>query len=98
MEYMELKKALRGRVQEKMDFVKDFTDAEVEDTIDEVILEQGMMVYPVEIRRRLGNPSRFAVYGSSVRLIKPRTSYGRQRYALRTSFCTAFHRSAYTDH
>ena len=53
MEYMELKKALRGRVQEKMDFVKDFTDAEVEDTIDEVILEQGMMVYPVEIRRRL---------------------------------------------
>ena len=28
MEYAELKKELRNRVQEKMDFVKDFTDAE----------------------------------------------------------------------
>ena len=53
MEYTELKKALRSRVQERMDFVKDFTDMEVEDTIDEVILEQDMMVYPVEVRRRL---------------------------------------------
>ena len=31
MEYAELKKQLRGRVQEKMDFAKDFTDAEVEE-------------------------------------------------------------------
>ena len=53
MEYTELKKELRGRVQERMDFVKDFTDAEVEDTIDEIILERGMTVYPVEVRRRL---------------------------------------------
>ena len=54
MEYTELKKQLRSKVQEKMDFVKDFTDAEVEDTIDEVMLEQGgLMVYPVETRRRL---------------------------------------------
>ena len=54
MEYAELKKELRNRVQEKMDFVKDFTDAEVEDTIDEVMLEQeGLAVYPVEVRRKL---------------------------------------------
>ncbi len=53
MEYTELKKELRGKVQERMDFVKDFTDAEVEDTIDEVILEQGLMACPVEVRRRL---------------------------------------------
>ncbi len=54
MEYAELKKQLRGRVQEKMDFARDFTDAEVEDTIDEVMLRQeDLTIYPVEMRRRL---------------------------------------------
>ena len=53
MEYTELKRELRSRVQERMDFVKDFTDAEVEDTIDQVILEQRLMAWPVELRRRL---------------------------------------------
>ena len=53
MEYTELKRELRSRVQERMDFVKDFTDAEVEDTIDQVILEQRLMAWPVEMRRRL---------------------------------------------
>ena len=53
MEYTELKKELRGKVQERMDFVKDFTDAEVEDTIDEVILQQGLTAWPVAVRRRL---------------------------------------------
>ena len=53
MEYTELKKELRGKVRERMDFGKDFSDEEVEDTIDQVILEQGMLAYPVEIRRRL---------------------------------------------
>lgn len=53
MEYAELKKELRGKVRERMDFGKDFSDEEVEDTIDQVILEQGMLAYPVEIRRRL---------------------------------------------
>lgn len=53
MEYAELKKELRSKVQERMDFVKDFTDAEVEDTIDEVILEQGLMACPIAVRRRL---------------------------------------------
>ena len=32
---------------------KDFTDAEVEDTIDEILLEQKLLAYPVETRRRL---------------------------------------------
>lgn len=37
-----------------MDFVKDYTDEEVEDTIDEVLLEQDrMIILPVEVRRRL---------------------------------------------
>lgn len=54
MEYTDLKRELRGRVQEKMDFAKDFTDAEVEDIIDEVMLAQEkLMIYPVETRRRL---------------------------------------------
>ncbi len=54
MEYGELKKQLRNRVQEKMDFVKDFSDAEVEETIDEVILSaEGLAVYPVSVRRNL---------------------------------------------
>lgn len=53
MEYTELKKELREKVQERMDFVRDFTDAEVEDTIDEVILEQGLTACPVAARRRL---------------------------------------------
>ena len=54
MEYTELKKELRSKVQEKMNFVKDFTDAEVEDIIDEVILEQeSLAICPVGIRRRL---------------------------------------------
>ncbi len=54
MEYTELKKELRRRVQEKIDFVKDLTDDEVAQTIDEVLLEQReLMIYPVELRRRL---------------------------------------------
>ena len=54
MEYTDIKKELRGKVQERMDFVKDYTDAEVEDTIDEVILEEkSLAVWPVEMRRQL---------------------------------------------
>ena len=54
MEYTELKKELRNKVQERMNFVKDFTDEEVEDIIDEVILEEGRLAAcPVWIRRRL---------------------------------------------
>ncbi len=54
MEYTELKKELRRKVQEKIDFVKDLSDEEVEQTIDTVLLEQQrLMIYPVELRRRL---------------------------------------------
>lgn len=54
MEYKELKKNLRYKVQERMDYVKDLSDDEVEQTIDEVMLEQReLTAYPVELRRRL---------------------------------------------
>ncbi len=54
MEYTELKKALRVKVQERMDYLKDYTDAEVEDAIDEALLgEEKLAAYPVELRRRL---------------------------------------------
>lgn len=54
MEYVELKRVLRGKVQERMDFAKDLSDDEVADAIDEVILEQeDLAMYPVKIRRRL---------------------------------------------
>lgn len=42
------------KVQERMGYLKEMTDAEVEDTIDEVLLEQeNLVTYPVELRRRL---------------------------------------------
>lgn len=54
MDYGNLKKELRNKVQERLDFVKDFTDEEVEDTIDEIILEQeSLLVCPAEMRRQL---------------------------------------------
>lgn len=54
MEYTEIKKELRRKVQEQMDYGKDYTDEEVEETIDDVLLEQEKLsLYPVEMRRRL---------------------------------------------
>ena len=54
MEYSELKKELRRKVQEKMDYGRDYSDREVEETIDEVLLEQEKLQFvPVEIRRHL---------------------------------------------
>lgn len=54
MDYGALKRELRSRVQERMDYVRDYTDAQVEETIDEVLfLEDSLMIYPVEMRRRL---------------------------------------------
>ncbi len=54
MEYTELKKELCRKVQERMDYGRDMSDEEVEETIDEVLLEQSRLdAYPVEIRRRL---------------------------------------------
>lgn len=54
MKYAELKSELRIKVQEKIDFGKDLSDQEVEETIDEVLLgQEGLTIYPVEIRRKL---------------------------------------------
>lgn len=54
MEYVELKRKLRARVQEQMDYMREMTDAEVEDAIDGVLLEQEeLRVYPLKLRMRL---------------------------------------------
>ncbi|MCH5340787.1 MAG: CpaF family protein [Acetatifactor sp.] len=54
MEYKELKRELRTKVQERMDYGKDLSDQEVEETIDEVLLGQkNLVTCPVEIRRKL---------------------------------------------
>lgn len=54
MEYAELKRELRIKVQEKIDFGKDLSDQEVEETIDEVLLgQESLAICPVEIRRKL---------------------------------------------
>lgn len=49
-----IKQELIGCVQERMDYVKDYTDEEVEEFIDEVLLEREELSFcPVEYRRRL---------------------------------------------
>ena len=54
MDYAELKRELRMIIQEKMDYGKDLSDQEVEETIDEVILEQECLVTcPIAVRRKL---------------------------------------------
>ena len=54
MEYLELKKELRRKIQERMDYMKDYTDVEVEEAIDEAITGQkDLVACPVEMRRRL---------------------------------------------
>ena len=50
----EIKKELKCLIQERLNFVKDYSDAEVEDAIDEVMLSQErLMLYSVGDRRRL---------------------------------------------
>lgn len=54
MDYVELKKELRRKVREKMDYIKDYSDEEVKETIDEIMLgQENMAVYSVDLRRRL---------------------------------------------
>lgn len=54
MEYTNLKRELGQKVRERLDYGRDFTDEEVETVIDDVLLEQNeIVVYPVEMRRRL---------------------------------------------
>lgn len=54
MEYTELKRELCRKVQERMGYLKEMSDEEVEETIDEVLLEQeNLVTYPVELRWKL---------------------------------------------
>lgn len=54
MEYSRLKRDLCKIIQERMDYGKDYTDEEVEEVIDEVLLsEEQLQIYPVTVRRRL---------------------------------------------
>nr|WP_318682739.1 CpaF family protein [uncultured Acetatifactor sp.] len=54
MEYTELKKELRREVQKKMELVREFSDKEVEEAIDEALLaHKDTMLYTVEARRKL---------------------------------------------
>lgn len=53
-DWQTLKQELIGCVQERMDYVKDYTDEEVEEIIDEVLLgREEIGLYPVEERRIL---------------------------------------------
>ena len=54
MEYKELKNVLGKRVREKISFERDVSDEEVENTIDDVLLEEkDLFTLPVEVRRKL---------------------------------------------
>mgnify|MGYP002657623064 FL=1 len=54
MDYLEQRRKLRQMVQERLDYGRDYTDEEVEDTIDEVLMEQeNLELCSVEMRRRL---------------------------------------------
>ncbi len=53
-EYAQMRRELGAKVRERLDFGRDYTDEEVENVIDEVILEQETRVcYPVELLRQL---------------------------------------------
>jgi len=54
MEYADLKKELRGKVQERLGCLREMSDEEVEETIDKVLLERRELVtYPVALRWKL---------------------------------------------
>lgn len=54
MQYTELKRTLRTRVQKRMEYAKDISDEEVENAIDEVLVgEELLKTYPVNVRKRL---------------------------------------------
>lgn len=54
MEYIGMKRELGQKVRERLDYGRDLTDEEVESIIDDVVMEQpDMVVYPVEMRRRM---------------------------------------------
>ncbi len=54
MDYGEMKRCISSRVQERLGYVRDVTDEEVEAVIDEELLqERQLVVWPVALRRRL---------------------------------------------
>lgn len=54
MELAEIKQELREMVRERLDYGRDWSDEEVEETIDELLAEKKEMAYyPVEIRRKI---------------------------------------------
>lgn len=54
MDYLQIKRELCRQVQERLDYGKDYTDDEVGETIDELLLSrEEVQIYPVELRRRL---------------------------------------------
>lgn len=54
MDYIELKADLRRQVQEQMDYGRDYTDEEVEETVDSVLLNsEKVSLCSVNIRKRL---------------------------------------------
>ncbi|MCM1569461.1 MAG: CpaF family protein [Roseburia sp.] len=51
---MQIKQELRGKVQERLDYGRDWSDEEVEEAIDELLSgAEEIVYYPVELRRRL---------------------------------------------
>lgn len=54
MDYAELKADMRRQVQKNMDYGRDYTDAEVEETVDEVLLNcEKISSCPIHVRKRL---------------------------------------------
>lgn len=54
MDYTKLKRELREKVLERVDYSRELTDAEVEDVIDEVLLdERELLLCRLDLRRRL---------------------------------------------
>ena len=54
MNYQQIKRDLRKKIQERMGYEREYTDKEVEETIDEVLLGHvSLGWYPVELRRQL---------------------------------------------
>lgn len=54
MEYAKLKRMMQQTVREQMDYGRDYTDEDVAEVIDEVLMDsQQLQYYPVEVRKRL---------------------------------------------
>lgn len=70
MDYLEQRRKLRQMVQERLDYGRDYTDEEVEDTIDEVLMEQENLESPI-VDARLSNGARVNIVMSPIALNGP---------------------------